>query len=173
MTKYENDIELKVHFENAGNHLNRKERKMKKSKILSVLLAMVFSVILAANAAAADTPSGTVSITSKSIAIGIGVSWGHGVLKYKGKDYKFSLEGLSVVDVGISSLSAAGEVYHLENISDFAGNFTAFEAGATIAGGAAWQTMKNQNGVVMKIKSSTKGVSLTLAPKGVKVKVVE
>ena len=77
------------------------------------------------------------------------------------------------MDVGISSLSAAGEVYHLENISDFAGNFTAFEAGATIAGGAAWQTMKNQNGVVMKIKSSTKGVSLTLAPKGVKVKVVE
>jgi hypothetical protein len=146
---------------------------MKKGKILSVLLAIVFCVVLAANAAAQDTPSGTVSITSKSIALGIGISWGHGTLKYKGKEYKFSLEGLSIVDVGITTLSASGEVYHLNNISDFAGNFTAFEAGATLAGGAAWQTMKNQNGVVMKIKSSTKGVSLTLAPKGVKVKVVE
>ena len=29
------------------------------------------------------------------IAIGIGVSWGHGVLKYKGKEYKFSMDGLS------------------------------------------------------------------------------
>ena len=146
---------------------------MKKGKILSVLLAIVFCVVVATNAAAQDTPSGTVSITSKSIAIGIGVSWGHGILKYKGKEYKFSLEGLSVVDVGISTLSAAGEVYHLNNISDFAGQFTAFEAAATLAGGGAYTTMKNQNGVVMKIKASTKGLSLTLAPKGVKVKVVE
>ena len=146
---------------------------MKKGKILSVLLAIVFCVVLAANAAAQDTPSGTVSITSKSIAIGIGVSWGHGTLKYKGKEYKFSLEGLSVVDVGISTLSASGEVYHLNNISDFAGQFTAFEAAATLAGGGAYTTMKNQNGVVMKISSTTKGVSLTLAPKGVKIKMTK
>jgi len=146
---------------------------MKKGKILSILLAIFFCVALAATAVAQDTPSGTVTITSKSIAIGIGVSWGHGTLKYKGKEYKFSLNGLSIVDVGISSVSASGEVYHLNNISDFAGNFTAFEAGATLAGGGSWQTMKNQNGVVMKIKASTKGAQLTLAPKGVKVKVVE
>jgi len=146
---------------------------MKKGKILSVLLAIVFCVVIAGTAAAQDTPSGTVSITSKSIALGIGVSWGHGTLKYKGKEYKFSLEGISVVDVGISTLSASGEVYHLNNISDFAGQFTAFEAAATLAGGGAYTTMKNQNGVVMKIKASTKGAQLTLAPKGVKVKVVE
>jgi len=146
---------------------------MKKGKILSVLLAIVFCVVIAGTAAAQDTPSGTVSITSKSIALGIGVSWGHGTLKYKGKEYKFSLEGISVVDVGISTLSASGEVYHLNNISDFAGQFTAFEAAATLAGGGAYTTMKNQNGVVMKIKATTKGLSLTLAPKGVKVKVVE
>ena len=146
---------------------------MKKGRILSVLLAIVFGLVVAANATAQDKPSAAVEITSKSIAVGIGVSWGSGVLKYKGKDYKFSLEGLSVVDVGISSVTAAGEVYHLNNISDFAGNYTAFEAGATIAGGGAWQTMKNQHGVVMKIKASTKGAQLTLAPKGVKIKVVE
>ena len=146
---------------------------MKKGKILSVLLAIVFCVVMVGTAAAQDTPSGTVSITSKSIAIGIGVSWGHGTLKYKGKEYKFSLEGLSVVDVGISTLSASGEVYHLNNISDFAGQFTAFEAAATLAGGGAYSTMKNQNGVVMKIKSTTKGLSLTLAPKGVKIKMVD
>ena len=146
---------------------------MKTGKVLSVLLAIVFSMVVAANATAQDKPSGTVEITSKSIAIGIGVSWGHGVLKYKGKEYKFSLDGLSIVDVGISSVTAAGEVYHLENISDFAGNYTAFEAGATLAGGGTWQTMKNQNGVVMKIKASTKGAQLTLAPKGVKIKVIE
>ncbi len=146
---------------------------MKKGKILVLVWAFVFCAVLATGATAQETPSGTVEITSKSVALGIGVSWGHGVLKYKGKEYKFSLEGLSVVDLGFSSVTAAGEVYNLENISDFAGNFTAFEAGATLAGGGAWQTMKNQNGVVMKIKASTQGAQLTLAPKGVKIKVVE
>ncbi len=146
---------------------------MKKGRILSVVLAMIFGLVVAANATAQEKPSATVEITSKSVAVGIGVSWGHGVLNYNGKKYKFSMDGLSIVDVGISSVTASGDVFHLNNISDFAGNYTAFEAGATIAGGGTWQTMKNQNGVVMKIKASTKGAQLTLAPKGVKVKVVQ
>ena len=143
------------------------------NKKLAGLLVCFFCIVFATTSLAQEKPSGTVTITSKSVAVGIGVSWGHGVLKYKGKEYKFKLNGLSVIDVGISSISASGEVYKLEYVSDFAGNFTAFEAGATIAGGRTWQTMKNQNGVVMKIKSTTKGAQLTLAPKGVDIKLVE
>ena len=44
----------------------------------------------------AATPSGKVSIESRSIAAGIGVTWGDGKLSFKGKDYAFTIDGLSV-----------------------------------------------------------------------------
>ena len=50
--------------------------------------------------AAEPPPSGTVTISSKSVALGIGVSWGDGTLTMGGKTYPFSVEGLSVADPG-------------------------------------------------------------------------
>ena len=40
-------------------------------------------------------PSGTVSIETKSIAAGIGVTWGDGKLSFKGKEYPFTVDGLT------------------------------------------------------------------------------
>ncbi len=40
-------------------------------------------------AAADEKASGTVTIESKSVALGIGVSWGDGKLHYKGKTHAF------------------------------------------------------------------------------------
>src|SRR3970040_415069 len=50
--------------------------------------------------------SGTVTIESKSVALGVGVSWGDGKLHYKDKTHAFSVRGVSVVDVGVSKVSA-------------------------------------------------------------------
>jgi hypothetical protein len=49
----------------------------------------------------AQKPSAKVSLESKSIAAGIGVTWGEGKLNFKGKDHPFSIDGLTVVDIGI------------------------------------------------------------------------
>jgi len=69
--------------------------------------------MLAADAAVAEetTLSGTITIESHSVALGFGVNWGHGSLKFKGKEYKFKITGLSVVDLGVSNVSATGEVF--------------------------------------------------------------
>ena len=83
-------------------------------------------------AAAEDKPSGTVTIESKSVALGIGVSWGDGKLSYQGKTHTFSIRGLSVVDVGIAKVSARGKVFHLNKLEDFAGTFAAAQAGAAL-----------------------------------------
>ena len=42
--------------------------------------------------AAEPPPSGHVTISSKAVALGVGVSWGDGNLKFGGKDYKFSVD---------------------------------------------------------------------------------
>jgi len=121
-------------------------------------------------AAADDKPSGTVTIESKSVALGVGVSWGDGKLRYKGKTYSFSVKGLSVVDLGVSKVSAKGKVYHLDKAEDFSGNYAAAQAGAAVGGGMSVVALKNQNGVVMELSSTQTGVKLTLAGEGIDIK---
>jgi len=135
-----------------------------------IWVAVAAFVCVSGLAAADEKPSGTVSMDSKSVAIGVGVSWGDGKLDYKGKTYTFSVKGLSVIDLGVSKVSARGKVYHLAKVEDFSGNYVAGQAGAAVGGGAAVIALKNQNGVVMELSSTQTGVKLTLAGEGIDVK---
>lgn len=138
------------------------------------IMAMILGAsLLAFNApvgAAEDVkPSATVAMETKAVAVGVGYSWGDGVLSFQGEEYTFKIKGLSVIDVGISSISAQGDVYNLDRVEDFPGTFSAAEAGVAVGGGAGAQVMKNQNGVVMKVSSKKVGIQLKLAPEGLKV----
>lgn len=135
------------------------------------VLAMVAAFVCVSGLATADEkPDGTVSIESKSVALGVGVSWGDGKLHYKGKTHTFSIKGLSVLDLGVSKVSARGKVYHLAKVEDFSGNYAAAEAGAAVGGGMGVITLKNQNGVVMELHSTQSGVKLTAAGEGLDIK---
>ena len=113
-------------------------------------------------------PDGTIELSEGSVAVGIGFSWGKGTLTYKGKKYPVKVEGLSVGEVGITRASARGNVYDLKKIENFNGNYTAAGAGATVGGGAGATAMKNQNGVVIELTSTTQGANLKLAASGVR-----
>lgn len=121
-------------------------------------------------AAADDKPSGSVTIESKSVALGVGVSWGDGKLSYQGKTHTFSVKGLSVVDVGISKVSARGKVFNLKKLADFAGTYAAAQAGAAVGGGMSAVALRNQNGVVLELTSTQTGIKFTLAGEGIEVK---
>ncbi len=139
------------------------------TKLISKWLAALGCFAMLSSAMAADPPpSGTVTMSSKAIAIGVGVTWGDGVLTVAGKTYPFSIEGLSVADLGASSISTSGEVFNLKNVADFSGNYAAGEAGIAIAGGPTDTIMKNQNGVVLRLHGTQQGARLTLAAQGVK-----
>jgi hypothetical protein len=143
---------------------------MKRLTFISRVVAV--GILVAATFAVAQEgpPSGKVTVESRSVAVGVGVSWGDGILTYQGKAHKFSVNGLSVVDLGVAKVSAAGDVFNLKKLSDFSGNYVAGEAGAAVGGGAGAITMKNQHGVVMKLTGVGTGVKFTLAGKGVDVK---
>lgn len=135
---------------------------------------IVYVQSLAVSVEPAPKVSGTVSIESKSIAIGIGVQWGHGTLTMDdGSTHKFKVDGLSLLDLGISKIEASGEVFHLVEAKDLAGNYISGEAGAALIGGGSAIAMKNENGVVIQLKSTQKGVKLTLAAQGLKLTMVE
>jgi hypothetical protein len=141
---------------------------MRTSKIL-LSLAMVAFILVAVTPGTAQQPYypvGSVSIDMTSVAAGIGFSSGSGVLRYNGKRYLFKIDGLSVGNVGIASISAVGNVYNLNNLSQFAGNYAAAGAGIALAGGAAGLTMQNQSGVIINLYAVQQGVQLNIGPQG-------
>ena len=117
------------------------------------------------------TPNATLRLSGKSAAAGVGVEWGRGTLTYKGKNYPVAVKGLSVGDVGVTSIEATGKVFHLKKLSDFNGNYAAVDAGVTAGGGAGVAAMKNQNGVTVKLVSTTQGVQIGLGGAGVEMKI--
>ena len=142
-------------------------------KVRGRVIGIVLSSLLMVSALAIaqdGPPSGKVWVESTSVALGIGVSWGDGKLTFQGKEHPFTVKGLSVVDLGMSKVTANGEVYNLKKVSDFSGNYVAGTAGATVGGGAGAVIMKNQHGVVMKLTGTGQGIQLTLAGSGVDIK---
>lgn len=136
-----------------------------------VVVAVLATFIGSARADEAKTPDATIEFSGGSVAAGIGFSWGSGTLTYKGKAYPISVDGLSVGDVGATSVSAKGSVYHLTKLEDFDGTFTAVGAGATVGGGGGVSTMRNQNGVVIDAVSTTQGLKVAIAAAGVKMSI--
>ena len=115
----------------------------------------------------AGTPSATLTLTGRSLAVGIGVSWGSGTLTYQGKDYKVAAKGFAVGGVGVTSAEASGKVYNLAKLADFDGNYTLLSTGVTAGAGTGAIAMSNLNGVTIELMSKTKGVQLSLASGGV------
>ena len=132
------------------------------------VVALGCLAVLSVAIAAEPAPSGSVKLTSKAVAIGVGVTWGDGTLSFDGKNYPFSVEGLSVVDLGVSNITTSGEVFNLKRVSDFSGNYAAGEAGIAIAGGPTDTIMKNENGVMLRLHGTQQGARLTLAAQAVK-----
>src|SRR5512143_2361281 len=118
-------------------------------------LAVVLLILFTASMGRAQPPhpAGTVSIDLTSLAAGVGTSWGSGVLRYQGNTYRFRVTGLTVGDVGISTVSAVGNVYNLNKPSDLGGNYAAVGAGIAVAGGVSGVTMQNQKGVRIQLYS--------------------
>jgi len=141
-------------------------------KVLSFLILSLGLIGFSAGAAdAPKVPSGTVSISETQFALIVGGSTGGGVLTYQGKKYPFKIGGMSLgANVGVSKLSASGEVYDLADISKFPGTFTKLESSITLGGGVGGTVLKNENGVIMRLTSTSEGLQLNLSASGVTIK---
>jgi len=146
---------------------------MQRSGCRVVVLAVALIGCLAGPTRAQDPLgplSGTLTLESESIAAGIGVSWGKGVLTFDGAEHPFSVSGLSVADLGIARVTATGEIYGLRKLADFNGTYKGVTLGAAVGGGSEFVAMKNENGVYIKMRAGQQGVRLSLATAGTTLK---
>ncbi len=129
----------------------------------AVLLAATLLAGGMALAADAKKPSGTVTIDETQFAFILGGSAGGGVLTFQGKQHPFKIGGLTAgINVGISKMSAAGEVYDLKDIKKFPGTYTKLDVGIALGGGVGGLQLKNENGVIMRLESRTQGLQLNV-----------
>jgi hypothetical protein len=109
------------------------------------------------------TPSGSVEMRQDQAAfIGSG-SGGSGVLHFQGRDYPFTVGGLGVGGIGVSTIEARGDVYNLTDVSQFPGAYAQGRYGfafGTQSGGDLW--LQNDNGVVMHLQAKRTGLMLSL-----------
>ncbi len=136
-------------------------------------LALAVTLLLGVSSAGAQLqepyPIGEVSIEATQVAAGLGWTWGGGTLRFKDKIYQFDIKGLNVVAVGISKISAKGDVYNLKDAADLAGTYVTAGAGAAVIKGKAGLAMRNDKGVVNNLLSDQTGVQLGLGADGLKI----
>jgi hypothetical protein len=131
------------------------------------ITACVLHLILFAggnDVSAADLKkSGTIRIQQTQIAfIGSG-NLGGGTLSFNGRTYRFKIGGLGIGGIGISKITATGNVYNLADLADFPGAYLQGRYGAVIGDvstGKLW--LKNSNGVVIELKAEREGLALSL-----------
>jgi hypothetical protein len=145
-------------------------------KRLGVLIAAAaIGAVLAAGSVRADdkdkAPDGTIQLSEGSVAAGIGWTWGKGELMFHGQTYHVKVDGLSVAEVGITKATATGGVYNLSQIEDFDGVYAAAGAEGTAGKGAGVSSLRNDKGVVINLKSETKGANIKVAASGLKLTV--
>ena len=128
---------------------------------------MMACLLLALPVSAADNvkPTATLTIDQTEIAFLVSGKLGGGTLSFKGKQHRFDIGGLGVGGIGIAKLRATGDVYHLENIKDFAGSYGQARTGIVVSGvgemkGGLW--LRNLAGVVIYLKPDREGVMLNL-----------
>ena len=141
-----------------------------KRSLALIAVAVTMTVATAHAEGPLGPPSATIRFETRSVAVGVGISWGKGVLVFDGQEHTFSVSGLTVVDVGISKVVANGSVYGLRELSQFDGTYYGFDVGVAVGGGTAGLAMRNQNGVYIKLRASQQGVKLSVASKGTTLK---
>ena len=107
--------------------------------------------------------SGTVQIGQVQIAFLYSGNLGGGTLSYGGKSYDFDVGGLGIGGVGASKIEATGEVYNLNNLSDFEGAYVQARYGAAVvqrSTGELW--LKNPYGVFIRLDAKREGLALSL-----------
>jgi hypothetical protein len=68
---------------------------------------------------------------------------------------------------------AVGSPYNLKKLEDFEGKYVKVAAGATVGGGVGAMSMRNDQGVVINLTSTSQGVDFRLAVSGMDVKLVQ
>jgi hypothetical protein len=106
-------------------------------------------------------PDASVEIEQVRVGVlAVGASVGGGRLHFRGQEHRFSVRGIEFGSVGVSTLSARGEVFGLRRLQDFAGRYTEQVAPRQrVEGQSGPETrwLRNAAGVELRLRTDRSG----------------
>ncbi|MGK9236564.1 hypothetical protein KXS07_32385 [Inquilinus limosus] len=143
-------------------------------RYIRVFVGLLLTLPLCCPVGRADdklVPSGTVTIDQTQVAFLVSGSMGGGQLTFRGKTYHFSVGGLGIGGIGVSTLEAEGQVYNLTSVADFPGLYGSARLGYAFGDkgeGRLW--LQNDNGVILELRARRQGLALTAGVDGVDIR---
>ena len=104
------------------------------------------------------------SFVAHAADLGVGYTWGHGVLTYAGRHYPFNVVGGSAGAVGFSLEKSVGVVYNLQRVEDFVGVYWALSGEVTVGKGVCSSLMENEENVRIRLKGHCVGGRISASP---------
>ena len=142
-------------------------------RIVSAVFVFATLILAPLLSVAAGAPDATIDIAGSRGAVGVGFLKASGTLHFQGQDYPVQVQGMTVGELGGGTFTATGEVYNLRKLGDLDGNYVAASAGAALGGGNDGTAMQNQNGVIVKLRTTTQGADLNLSVDGIALKLAK
>ncbi len=123
------------------------------------------------------TQAGTYEATAKGVGFILGARWGEGTLTLTdGSQHSFTFNGGKLLDTGVAQTTIKGNVYNLNKLEDFAGDYGVFGGSLTLVKGVAGDSViSNESCVFVDVTDfESEGVRLSApAPGSVVIKLEE
>jgi hypothetical protein len=114
--------------------------------------------------------SGVVRVVITKAGFVAGVGAGRGTLTFDGREYPFSVYGLSLgLTVGASTNRLVGRATYLHELSDFPGTYTAVGGGGALLAGGGGVQLRNEKGVIIRLRGVKAGLELSANLSGVRI----
>jgi hypothetical protein len=148
---------------------------MQRKEIMRKVATRIALAALLVAVAGFSTPSraetGRVAVVFTKGGLIIGVGGGEGVLTLRGKNYPFTVSGMSVgFTIGASTTKLVGRALNLRGPASIEGTYSAIGAGGAIAAGAGGVQLQNANGVVLQLSGPRVGAEVSAAVGGVTIR---
>lgn len=112
------------------------------------------------------TSTGSVRMALAQGAFLLSASGGQGTLSYRGRQYPFRIGGGGIGAIGFSKADVVGTVENLNKIEDFPGVYLEGRVGYAAGTGVSRMRLENARGVILRLRSVTKGLALNLGGEG-------
>jgi len=129
------------------------------------MVAIAASMVIAAlSPSYAETGSVRFRIVKAGFIVGIG--GGSGTLNFRGRNYRLSIGGINVGTIGASAVDLVGTASNLRTAGDIVGTYTQGSAALAVVGGGRVATLRNANGVIIRVRGPAIGLEASLSLSG-------
>ena len=141
---------------------------LRSTRVLKLAAAVVAAATLlgATTTRSQAQTTGSVSLHIVKAGFVVGAAGGDGVLLYHGRPYRLAVGGVSVGSLGIAAVDLRGTASNLRGPASISGSYGGVGAGAAFISGGQVATVRNGNGVVLRLRGVQTGFQVSFGLAG-------